>query len=62
MRQLTARQKKVIDKAMAANPDIGGWDELELETIDKLETINDTEILPQEVNRYINDQRFARLK
>ena len=58
MRKLTAKQKKVIDKVMAKNPEIRFWNDLTLETMDELEKINDTEILPQEVNRYINNKYY----
>ena len=58
MRNLTTKQKKVIDKMMANNPEIRFWNDLTLETMDELEKINDTEILPQEVNRYINNKYY----
>ena len=54
MRQLTNSQKKVLDRAFAEySPK--SWDELEMSEIEKLEKINDTEILWQETNRYLGD-------
>lgn len=61
MRQLTVKQKKVIDEAMRKDPEISRWDELDIDTIILLEKINDTEILSQEVNRYMHDKIWSRL-
>ncbi len=63
MRQLTSKQKKLLDKwFMEYRPmDV---DSLELEHWEILESINDTEILWQNVNRYLGDklteQTFSR--
>ena len=60
MRTLMVRQKKLLDKLIKkyANEDIilmdGG--QLSVEEWDALERINDTEILWQEVNRYLRDK------
>lgn len=58
MRQLTARQKKLIEKAC----DDGilkswsvSWEDFPSDLIDKLEKINDTEILWMEAQRYAGD-------
>ena len=56
MRQLTVSQKKIIDLAMATQK-IDSADDLMNDTWLQLERINDTEILYQEVNRYIEDKR-----
>lgn len=60
MRQLTSRQKKVIDKALLEYSDLNirGVEQLPLSVWDKLVEINDTEILYQEVDRYLIDLRF----
>jgi len=53
MRKLTKSQKKILDQQAA----LGNlsWDELPIEIIKSIEAINNTEILYQEVNRYLND-------
>ena len=58
MRQLTVSQKKLLDKALIEYNDlnISSVDDLPLSIWDKLVEINDTEILDQEVNRYLNDK------
>jgi hypothetical protein len=61
MRQLTVKQKKVIDEVMRKDPEVSRWDELDIDTIILLEKINDTEILSQEVNRYMHDKIWSRL-
>jgi len=61
MRQLTNTQKRVLDKFMDQNTGVSYWDDLPQEIIDELERINDTEILWQEVNRYMSDKRMERL-
>ena len=63
MRQLTKKQKQLLDQWYEQNKnnlvigfDIQYNDNFSYELIQKLEEINDTEILVQEVNRYINDK------
>ena len=76
MRQLTVKQKKVLDEFIVSQtvsvndrwknndaPFKGGSfgldvEDLPVEIFDKLEKINDTEILYQEVNRYLSDESF----
>lgn len=61
MRRLTADQKKILDKA---------WDEYQPRDVDELshkhwddiEYLNPTEILWQEVNRYLSDLSFNSLR
>lgn len=60
MRQLTASQKKLLNSEMQKNPDIQTVDDLETKVWDKLEELNDTEILYQEVNRYLTDSYYER--
>lgn len=57
MRKLTVKQKKILNQQAA----LGNlsWDELPVEVIEQLEAINDTEILWQEVNRYLNDAYWS---
>ena len=54
MRELTIEQKRLLD--IQAKNGISSWDDLSLEVIERLEKINDTEILYQNVNRYLNDK------
>lgn len=60
MRQLTVSQKKLLDKAMVENPSIQTVDDLPIEVWEKLEELNDTEILWQETNRYLTDAYYKR--
>ena len=53
MRKLTKSQKKILTQQAVLG--IVSWDELPIEVIKQLEAINDTEILWQEVNRFLND-------
>ena len=60
MRQLTAKQKKVLSQALKDYSDLNiqNSDDLPSSIWDKLTEINDTEILWQEVNRFISDIRM----
>lgn len=63
MRQLTVRQKKLIDFVVSERMRIYGletsdWEDIDNEYQDKLTEMNDTEILYQEVNRYLWDKKF----
>jgi hypothetical protein len=51
MRQLTKKQKKILDNYINARR----LEELPAGVYEQLEKINDTEILWSEVNRYLND-------
>ena len=64
MRQLMVRQKKVLEKAMEeySDLDIQNADDLPFSVWDKLVEINDTEILLHEVNRWIDDYRWSKVK
>ena len=53
MRKLTIKQKKILYQQVIQG--IWNWDELPLKVIEEIEAINDTEILYQEANRYLND-------
>ena len=53
MRQLTAKQKKMLQPFIGLAHD---WDTLPLEFQLSLEKVNDSEILPQEVSRYLWDK------
>lgn len=56
MRQLTHRQKKLLDQVLEnTHTPIYTVDDLPIEIWEELEAINDTEILWQECNRYISD-------
>ncbi|MFA6006918.1 MAG: hypothetical protein WC764_04325 [Candidatus Paceibacterota bacterium] len=61
MRQLTARQKKVIDRFMIENPDARTVDDIGVDILLELERINDTEILYNEISRYMSDKVFSNL-
>jgi hypothetical protein len=61
MRQLTSKQKKLIDKWFATRQNdlpYGGIKDLPDDLWAELEEINDTEILYQNVDRYILDKIF----
>lgn len=59
MRQLTTKQKTLIDEAYTASGNkISSADELSQKLWEELERLNDTEILYQEVNRYLGDKFF----
>ena len=54
-RQLTAKQKSLLTLWKEENSDLNFWEDLTFEQIENLEGINDTEILWQEVNRFLGD-------
>jgi len=65
MRGLTAKQKKLLDKWYKENKskthigilfDLGKCEAFSLELLERLEEINDTEILYQAINSYIADK------
>jgi len=65
MRGLTAKQKKLLDKWYEENKsktrigyffDLGRCEAFSLGLLEKLEEINDSEILYQAINRYISDK------
>jgi len=75
MRALTFAQKTLLNKTMLENEPtpneksmfgnenvIRGYENLPDEVWNKLVEMNDTEILHQEVNRFISDWRMSRLK
>jgi len=55
MRQLTVKQKKLLNTMPM---DCQNVDSLPIGVWEKLEEINDTEILWQEVNRYLTDRYY----
>ena len=57
MRELTKKQKKILDKYTNASR----LEELPQGVYEQLEKINDTEILWAEVNRYLNDNHLKHL-
>lgn len=74
MRQLTSSQKKLLTKVLTENEPtpneammfgnvnpVRDCDTLPGGVWEKLEAMNDTEILWQEVNRFISDWRFSKL-
>lgn len=54
MRKLTAKQKKILKE----HDNCRDIEDLPYEVWEKLENINDTEILWQEANRFLADQFF----
>lgn len=62
MRQLTKLQKSKINRWLieykAFNKPLYTVEDLDIEHWQELERINDTEILHQEVNRYISDRNI----
>ena len=59
MRKLTASQKKLIDITLTSDKEINSVDTIPNLVWLKLEAINNTKILYQEVNRYIVDKRMV---
>lgn len=58
MRQLTSKQKKLLEKTLHHNQGlINNWMDLPEEIWNELEEINNTEILTQEVDRFIHDNK-----
>ena len=57
MRQLTKKQKKILDNYIDARR----LEELPIGVYEQLEKINDTEILWSETNRYLNDNYMREL-
>jgi hypothetical protein len=57
MRQLTKKQKKILDNYTNARR----LEELPTGVYEQLEKINDTEILWSETNRYLSDNYFNNL-
>jgi hypothetical protein len=57
MRQLTKKQKKILDKYIDARR----LEELPIGVYEQLEKINDTEILWSEVNRYLYENHLKHL-
>ena len=57
MRQLTKKQKKILDNYTNARR----LEELPTGVYKQLEKINDTEILWSETNRYLNDNHLKNL-
>ena len=55
MRKLTKKQKKILDQFK----DISGIDKLPHDIWDEIQEINDTEILYQNVDRYLWDNYFS---
>jgi hypothetical protein len=63
MRQLTSKQKKLLAKwsneSITRNQDkLYDWDDLTYQQQEELEKINNTEILWQEVSRFLRDNNF----
>jgi len=57
MRQLTKKQKKILDNYTNARR----LEELPTGVFEQLEKINDTEILWSETNRYLSDNYYKNL-
>lgn len=60
MRQLTAKQKKVLKNYIEQGGDALFYDELPYSLREELEAINDTEILWSETERFLQDNRMQR--
>ena len=59
MRLLTKKQKEIIRKEMRLNKDIRSTNDLSNDGLNEIEKINDTEILYQEIDRYIQVRRLT---
>ena len=57
MRQLTKKQKTVLTEYIEAGGNALFWDDLPIDIREKLEAINDTEILWSEVQRFLGDNQ-----
>jgi hypothetical protein len=66
MRRLTVKQKKYLDELIESydieHKVISHVDDLTEDEWNHLEELNDTEILYQEVNRYLSDKVFEGLR
>jgi hypothetical protein len=60
MRTLTKSQKKVLTN-LVDRDDIKSVNDISLENMSLLETLNDTEILWQECERFIDDYRMSKI-
>ena len=65
MRTLTQKQKKYLDMLCVKmqeqyNTDLYYWDDIGSQHQDYLIKLNDSEILPQEVDRYLWDKNFKK--
>ena len=58
MRRLTSRQKKYLDKVIGKRDAVYSVTDLTNDEWQDLQKINDTEILYQEVNRYLDDKKW----
>ncbi len=54
-RSLTKSQKRLLDREKRERPDLIFWDDIYLTTRAELKSINDTEILWSECERYLQD-------
>jgi len=65
MRTLNKKQKKIIDEWFNKNwtgaGSICSTDDMPFMLLNKLEDINDTEILYQEIDRYITDKALEKM-
>jgi len=61
MRQLTTKQKIILTDYIHDYPECNSYEDLPSDIWDTLVKINDTEILWQEVNRFLSDAYFKNL-
>jgi hypothetical protein len=59
MRLLTKKQKEIIRKEMRLNKDIRSNNDLSNDVLNEIQKLNDTEILYQEIDRYIQVRRLT---
>ena len=57
MRTLLKKQKEILEAEVRKDSGVYSWSDLPVSVIEKLESINDSEILETECTRFINDFR-----
>ena len=64
MRDLTKKQKRLLEEFLNENKDVSTVGELietDVEFYEQLEKIHDTEILYQNINNFIHEKRMAEI-
>lgn len=62
MRQLTAKQKKLLAVWQDQDETLRNWNDLSLKQMEELEAINDTEILHQTTTCFLEDRTWEKIK
>lgn len=59
-RKLTVKQKKMLDELIKAQPDACCHQDLPKSKVKNIASLNDNELVWQQMNRYIWDKQFER--